>query len=158
MRIDSFASFTKKGIVDFGTAECRTKKDLLSWKTIEEEVLEEEVFEKKDLAADDTGAVFPWLSTIVIQPTANSRTIDSVSVLFSAVLRILNESAANPQDSILVSWRRSADPEQEIKNRRDMEIRRKKANEIVHLASERRLASEREAKRIANMNPQDRAS
>lgn len=156
MRIDSFASFTKKGIVDFGTAECRTKKDLLSWKTIEAEVLEEESVEKKDLTDEDAGAVFPWRSTIVIQPATNARTIDSVSVLFSAVLRILNESAANPSDSILVSWRRSADPEQEIKNRRAMEVRREKANEIVHLASERRLASERAAKHLANRNPQDK--
>lgn len=158
MKIDSFASFTKKRIVDFGTAECRTKKDLLSWKTIEAEILEEESVEKKDLADEDSGAIFPWRSTIVIQPATNARTIDSVSVLFSAVLRILNESAANPSDTILVSWRRSADPEQEIKNRREMEVRRKKADEIVHLASERRLAAEREAKRIANRNPQDRAS
>ena len=92
----------------------------------------------------------------MIQPATNARTIDSVSVLFSAVLRILNESAANPSDSILVSWRRSADPAGEIKNRREMEIRRKRANEIVHLASERRLASERAAKHLANRNPQDK--
>ena len=157
--IESFSSFTKRGIVDLARPKA-SAKSLISWETIEREILEEAEKKVSDLELED-GKIFPWKSSIVLQPAVSGRSIDAVSIMFSAVLRILNESSANPNDHILVSWRRSSDPEKEIRDRNEMAARRIRALDVVHLASERRLKAEREAKRLANLanlNPEDRAS